>query len=89
MTDEQLEVAREYQQYHSDKFGYANTEFLKGYIEDLVGAGVSQDTIDIIISNCVVNLSDNKNKVFEQVWKVLKEGGEMYFSDIYADRLIP
>lgn len=89
MTDEQLDVAREYQRYHSDKFGYANTEFVTGYIEDLIGAGIKEDSIDVAISNCVVNLSPDKHKVYQQVWNVLKEGGEMYFSDIYADQVVP
>ena len=42
-----------------------------------------------MISNCVINLSQDKKKVFEEVWRVLKPGGEFYFSDVYADRRIP
>lgn len=90
MTDEQIQVAKDFQSYHSEKFGFSNTEFIQGYIEDFVDSGaVTENSVDVVISNCVVNLSPNKDKVFRQVWKALKEGGELYFSDIYSDRRIP
>lgn len=89
MTDEQLEVARKYQDWHTEKFGYDNTEFLKGQIEGLVDAGVPENSVDVIISNCVVNLAPDKGQVFDEINRVLKHGGEVYFSDVYADRDIP
>ena len=73
-----------------DMFEKANTEFKKGVIEDLKGsAGIDDETIDCVISNCVINLSDDKEKVFKEIWRVLKPGGELYFSDVYSDRRIP
>ncbi|XP_066278189.1 arsenite methyltransferase-like [Branchiostoma lanceolatum] len=91
MTDEQLDVAREYVDYHRDKFGYSkpNTDFVKGYIEKLGEAGLEDNTFDIIVSNCVVNLSPDKAAVLREGYRVLKLGGELYFSDIYADRDVP
>jgi SAM-dependent methyltransferase len=90
MTEEQLKCAREHQAYHSEKFGFSNTEFVHGFIEDFVDSRkVEEGSVDVVISNCVVNLSPNKDKVFRQIWKALREGGELYFSDIYSDRRIP
>lgn len=91
MTDEQLAVARRHIGYHTEKFGYAsaNVEFITGYIEDLAAAGIASDSIDIVVSNCVLNLSPNKRKAFAEIFRVLKPGGELYFSDVYADRRVP
>ncbi|CAH1778283.1 unnamed protein product [Owenia fusiformis] len=88
MTDEQLEVANKYIDYHREKFGFAksNVEFVKGYIEKLGEAGLKDNTFDIIVSNCVINLSPDKHAVIAEAYRVLKEGGELYFSDVYADR---
>ena len=54
-------------------------------IEDLAAAGIEDNSIDIVISNCVVNLSPNKPQVFWEIYWVLKPGGEVYFSDVYCD----
>lgn len=91
MTTAQLAVAREYQDYHADAFGYqrSNAKFLEGYIERLDELGLSDNQFDIIVSNCVINLSPDKAAVLKQAWRVLKPGGELYFSDVYADRRIP
>ena len=90
MTQEQLDIAQGYAEYHREKFGYSNVKFVQGYIEDFVDTNaVEPNSADIVISNCVICLSPNKPKVFEQAWKALKEGGELYFSDIYSDRRIP
>jgi len=61
----------------------------KGIIEDLNAVGIASNSVDVVISNCVVNLSPEKEKVFREIHRVLKEGGELYFSDVYADRRIP
>lgn len=91
MTEEQLEVARKHIEYHREVFGYktANTVFHKGYIEKLKELDIKPESVDIIISNCVINLSPDKKAVFEGAYSLLKDGGEMYFSDVYADRRVP
>lgn len=91
MTDEQLSVANQYLGWHMDKFGYKkpNVEFVKGYIEDLKTAGIKDNSVDIVVSNCVINLSPNKEKVFSEIVRVLKPSGELYFSDVFSGRRIP
>ncbi|MGW0734761.1 methyltransferase domain-containing protein [Streptomyces sp. NPDC002851] len=89
MTDEQLEVARRHLDWHAREFGYANVEFRQGYVEDLATAGIADDSVDLVVSNCVVNLSPDKPRVFGEIFRVLKPGGELYFSDIFADRRLP
>jgi ubiquinone/menaquinone biosynthesis C-methylase UbiE len=91
MTPEQLAVARKYEEEQRQRFGYAksNVTFIEGYIEDLAAAGIADNSVDVVISNCVVNLSPDKPRVFSEIWRVLKPGGELYFSDIFADRRIP
>lgn len=91
MTPEQLDVARAYQDYHAQSFGYAapNTQFLQGYLENLDQLGLEDGSVDLIVSNCVINLCQDKQAVLEQAWRLLRPGGEMYFSDVYSDRRIP
>lgn len=91
MTDGQLEVANRNIPYHTQRFGYAkpNVEFRKGYIEDLEDLGLQDNTVDVVVSNCVINLSPDKRRVFSEIFRVLKPGGELYFADVFADRRIP
>lgn len=91
MTDEQLAVANKHIDYHREKFGYqqANTRFLKGYIEKLDELNISDNSMDLVISNCVINLSPDKYAVLKEVFRILKAGGEIYFSDVYADKRVP
>ncbi len=91
MTDEQLAVAERHVDYHRQQYGYSksNIRFLKGYIENLDDLDLEPGSFDLIVSNCVINLSPDKEAVFRQAWKLLKPGGEMFFSDVYADRRVP
>ena len=91
MTDEQLEVARRYQDYHRQQFGFAesNVRFLHGYLEELDELPLDDGYFDVVISNCVINLCTDKPAVLNSVKRLLKPGGEFYFSDVYADRRIP
>ena len=71
MTDDQLNFAKKYQDEMAEKFGYkkSNVEFKKGYIEDLKSIGIEDESIDVVISNCVINLSPFKEEVFKEVWR--------------------
>ena len=89
MTGEQLAVAERHRQYHAETFGYGNVRFLKGYIEKLDQLDLEPNSFDVIVSNCVVNLSPDKDAVIGGVHRLLKPGGEFYFSDVYADRRVP
>jgi arsenite methyltransferase len=91
MTEEQLRVARDTEQWHAEAFGYTapNTSFRHGFIEDLHSADLADESVDVIVSNCVVNLSPRKDLVLAEAWRVLKPGGELYFSDVFVDRRLP
>ena len=89
MTDEQLEVAEKHHAHHAEAFGYDNVTFLKGYIEKLDELDLEDGYFDIIVSNCVINLSPDKDAVLASVQRLLKPGGEFYFSDVYSDRRVP
>ena len=87
MTPEQLEVARRYQEDHRVRFGHANSnvEFHQGYMERLDLIGLEDNSVDVVISNCVINLAPDKERVSE-ILRVLKPGGEMFFADVFTDR---
>jgi arsenite methyltransferase len=91
MTKEQLEVAAKHRPFHREAFGYArdNVDFRLGYIEHLDALGLEDASFDVVVSNCVVNLSPDKDAVLSEVHRLLKQGGEFYFSDVYADRRVP
>ncbi|MEM9176178.1 MAG: methyltransferase domain-containing protein [Myxococcota bacterium] len=91
MTKAQLDVARRHASWHADRFGYAepNTRFVEGELEHLDRLDLEPETFDLIISNCVINLCADKPAVFGAAHRLLRPGGELYFSDVYADRRVP
>lgn len=90
-TPQQLAVAREQLDWHRERFGYAqgNVRFVKGDIEMLGELDLEPESFDVIVSNCVINLVADKGAVFEAAHRLLKPGGEIYFSDVYCDRRVP
>jgi len=82
MTPEMIEKARE----NAMKGGYKNVEFRLGEIENLPAA---DNSVDVIISNCVINLAPNKRRVFEEVYRVLRPGGRVMIADVVLLKKLP
>lgn len=91
MTEELITAARQYLEYHQEKFGYKepNVTFVQGYMEKLGGAGIQKASIDIVLSNCVICLCPDKRAVLQEAYDVLKDGGELFYSDMYASEVVP
>lgn len=88
MTAEQLDVARGVLDSQMENFfgtvDKPNVSFHQGFIEDL--SFIETSSVDVVVSNCVVNLSPKKDLVMKEVYRILKPGGEFYFSDVFVDR---
>ena len=91
MTEAQLDVARRHRDDHARRFGHArpNVRFELGHIERLHELALEPESVDVIVSNCVVNLAADKAAVLRGAYGLLKPGGELYFADVYADRRLP
>ena len=86
MTDQMLAVARECQPQVAEALGYDAVEFRKGYLEEIP---VDDGIADVVTSNCVINLSADKPRVFREIWRVLKDHGRLVVADIVADHDVP
>lgn len=84
-----LDIAKKYLDREMKQFGFdkPNVVFMQEYWEDL--SSIESSSIDVVISNCMLNMSPHKQKVMSEVYRVLKEGGEFYFTDVFSDRRIP
>ncbi len=86
MTDRMLEVARANAPSVASALGYDVVEFREGYLERIP---VEDKSVDLVTSNCVINLSPDKSRVFEEIWRILKDHGRVVIADIVSDREVP
>jgi MoaA/NifB/PqqE/SkfB family radical SAM enzyme/SAM-dependent methyltransferase len=86
MTSEMLQLARSSQQEVATRLGYDNVEFLEGFLEAIP---LDDGVADVVISNCVINLSPDKRGTYEEIMRILKPGGKLVVSDIVTDTAIP
>jgi len=86
MTDEMLDVARKNASQVVKNLGYNNIKFKKGFLEDIPIEDIS---VDLVTSNCVINLSTNKNAVFKEIHRILKPNGRFLIADIISEIEVP
>ncbi len=86
MTDRMLGIARENAPRVAESLGYDVVEFREGFLEQIP---VADRSVDLVTSNCVINLSPDKPRVFEEIWRVLKDHGRIVVSDIVSEREVP
>ena len=86
MTDQMLSVARENKPKVATALGYDVVEFRHGFLEEIP---VETKSVDLVTSNCVVNLSPDKPRVFEEIWRILKDHGRIVISDIVSEQEVP
>ena len=86
MTTPMLDVARACQPKVADALGYDAVEFRRGYLEEIP---LADEVADVVTSNCVINLSPDKPRVFREIWRVLRDHGRMVVADIVSDREVP
>jgi SAM-dependent methyltransferase len=86
MTDQMLVRANTSRESVAKKLGFDNVRFIKGFLEEIP---LANECIDVVTSNCVINLSDQKEKVFREIFRVLRKGGRFVISDIFSERDVP
>ncbi|MEE9613488.1 MAG: methyltransferase domain-containing protein [Thermodesulfobacteriota bacterium] len=86
MTDDMLLKAKEAEREVAEKLGFSNVEFKKGFLEEIP---VEDGSIDLVTSNCVVNLSHDKGKVMEEVYRILRHKGRFCISDVVSEKEVP
>ena len=86
MTDEMVEKAAVSAKKVAEALGYSNVEFRSGDISELP---VDDNSVDLVISNCVINLTEDKSKVLDEIYRILKPGGRFIISDIVSDKPVP
>ena len=86
MTEEMLSLARAAKAEVADRLGYDNVEFKKGFLEDIP---LPDAAADVVISNCVINLSPDKRQTLHEIFRILRPGGRLVVSDIVTDEAIP
>ncbi len=86
MTDEMLQLANDAKAEVADRLGYQNVEFKKGFLEQIP---LEDEQADVVISNCVINLSPDKRMTYQEIYRILKPGGRLVVSDIITDTAIP
>jgi ubiquinone/menaquinone biosynthesis C-methylase UbiE len=86
MTEEMLGIARKNATLVAENLGYNNIEFRQGYLESIP---IDDSSVDLVTSNCVINLSTDKDEVFGEIHRILKPGGRFMISDIISDKEVP
>lgn len=86
MTDKMLEIANDCNKIVLKNLGYSNVVFKKGFLEEIP---IDDNKVDLITSNCVINLSPDKKSVFSEMWRILRDHGRIVISDIVSEKEVP